>query len=96
MQKIQPEMETLLLGEVCADRRHVAVLQHKPRCSPQLRQNAATAAAKNPPPTLVPASALSALIIDVRHGVLPHVICWHIACQIDDNSFSKKKISDKQ
>ena len=68
-------MEIVVLSKVRAAHRHVVVLQLKPHCSLQIQQNAATAAAMNPPPALVPVSALSAPVVDVQHGALFHAVC---------------------
>ena len=86
-----PETATLSLGKVRAARGDVVVLRRKPCRGPQLRQNASTAAATNPTPALVPASALAAPIVGVWRGVLPHVVGRRVARQIDDKSLSPRK-----
>ena len=96
---MRTETTTLSLGKVHAARGWVVVLWRKPHCSLQLWKNAATttvtAVATNPPTVLVPSSALSAPVVEVQHGVILHVVRWHSACHIDDNSLSPRK-RDKQ
>ena len=87
---MQPEMAKLSLGKVCAAN---ALLFHdaNPVAFCSCKKNDATAATTSPPPALVPASALSVLVVNVQHGVLLRVVCWHVARQIDDNSLSPRK-----
>ena len=88
------ETAKLSVGKVRAARRRVVVLQHKPYRVPQLWQHAVTSAVTNtttnPPPLLVPASALSTLVVNVQHGVLLHIVHWRVAPQINDNSLSPR------